>query len=238
MANKSPIDPDVFEACAAAESRAAELLDELDEILAVTLTLRAEKARIEAEIAKLGDAFRSATSGELPSQTEQRRRIEAETLSTSLASLYVAVDRIHSSLERGEVLSAIKDVIINQIGSEEFAIFECEGPRLTLVASSGAHGGRAPHPAILDEVLSTGAVFIRSRSQNRPQEPKDAPAACIPLKVGNRVVGLIAIHSLFSHKDHFEPLDHELASILSTHAGIALFASALYMRFKKEEGRR
>ena len=60
------------------------------------------------------------------------RTLELEQLSTNLASLYVATHRIHSSLERADVLVAIEEVIVNLIGAEELAIFESDG-------ATGAH---------------------------------------------------------------------------------------------------
>jgi hypothetical protein len=46
--------------------------------------------------------------------------------------------------------------------------------------------------------------------------------------VGDRVTGVIAIYRLLSHKPELESLDHELFTLLSTHAGTALFASRLH----------
>jgi hypothetical protein len=65
-----------------------------------------------------------------------------------LASLYVASYRLHATLDRGEALSIVQDIICNLIGSEEIAIFEADdsGAGLSLVASSGSSPALPPVP--------------------------------------------------------------------------------------------
>src|ERR1051326_6404126 len=47
------------------------------------------------------------------------RYIDVEQQNTNLANLYVATYQLHGTLDRDRVLAAIKEVIINLIGSEE-----------------------------------------------------------------------------------------------------------------------
>jgi GAF domain-containing protein len=161
----------------------------------------------------------------------------SEHLSSILANLYVAMKRIHASLDRSDVLGAIRDVLENQIGAEELAIFERDGDgapfSLSLyVAGSGA---QALYARVLEEVLASHAVYVRSAASG---DPPDAPAACIPLRVGERVTGIIMIYSLVCHKERLDPLDLELCDLLADHAGVALYASALHARSKAEGGGR
>ena len=51
--------------------------------------------------------------------------------------------------------------------------------------------------------------------------------ACIPLHIGCRSVGAIAILRLREQKNDFTPIDVELFSIFATHAAMALRVSAL-----------
>jgi hypothetical protein len=61
-----------------------------------------------------------------------------------LTNLYVATSRLHESLDRGEVLRAIQEIIINLLGSEELAVFEVsqDGKALELVDSFGLEPGK------------------------------------------------------------------------------------------------
>ena len=52
--------------------------------------------------------------------------------------------------------------------------------------------------------------------------------ACIPLKIKDRVVGVIAIYRLLSHKTGLTSLDHKLIELLAGHAATALVSSKLY----------
>lgn len=54
------------------------------------------------------------------------RFVDIETQNTNLANLYVAGYQLHGSLDRGQVLASIKEIVINLIGSEDFAIYERE----------------------------------------------------------------------------------------------------------------
>src|SRR6476646_9594599 len=65
------------------------------------------------------------------------RYVDVEQQNTNLANLYVATYQLHGTLDRDRVLGAIKEVIINLIGSEELAIWEVTGENLTLLDSFG-----------------------------------------------------------------------------------------------------
>ena len=60
------------------------------------------------------------------------------------------------------------------------------------------------------------------------------PIACVPLKIGTRVIGVIAIYRLLQQKERFQPLDFELFTLLAGHAATALFGSKLYQRSEQK----
>ena len=51
---------------------------------------------------------------------------------------------------------------------------------------------------------------------------------CIPLKVKERVVGVISIYRLLGHKQGLTPIDYKLLELLAGHAATALVSSKLY----------
>jgi hypothetical protein len=230
---------------AATEESVRDLLSEFDELLSLTLTLKAEKDQLEEQITVLREDrdLRIKANAELGAGLIREavreldlsdRCLELEELNSDLANLYVAIHRIHSSLDREQVLTAIQEVIVNQIGSEEFAILERDddGARLWVAVSVGIEDARMSHARVVLDVLASGAVYIRGASGG---EPSDVPAVCIPLRVGDRVTGVIVIRSLLCHKERVEPPDYELCNLLATHGGIALFSSRLYARARAEE---
>ena len=76
-------------------------------------------------------------------------------------------------------------------------------------------------------VFSTGQTWIAAA------DLMDGDAvACIPLKLDGRITGLIVIHRLLGHKIALDALDHELFSLLGTHAATALYCTALHQRLQ------
>ena len=56
----------------------------------------------------------------------------------------------------------------------------------------------------------------------------DGPMVCIPLKIRDHVIGVIAIYKLLQANNRFFELDQELFVLLAGHAATAIFASRLY----------
>jgi GAF domain-containing protein len=161
------------------------------------------------------------------------RFVEVEQQNTDLANLYVASYQLHGTLDRHRVLSAIQEIVVNLIGSEELAIFEVEddGGTLTLAASLGIdteiwHSVPMDR-GIIGHVATTGERFVDGVSTNVPLVREVAMTACVPLKLDHRVIGVIAIFGLLPQKQELAPVDHELFDLLASHAATALFCTRI-----------
>ncbi len=149
--------------------------------------------------------------------------------STHLANLYVALERLHWSLEHGDVLTAIEEILTGMIGSEEFAILEREadGTGLRLVRGHGASAQRLGAVTLGDGVIgriaAAGTPYLGGQA-----ERVDAAelVACVPLCVRGEVTGAIVIFELLSHKAGLTSSDGELLQVLSTHAANALYLTS------------
>ena len=167
---------------------------------------------------------------EIRSETDRRfsEYAKLETVNANLANLYVASYQLHSTLDRETVLAAIQEIVVNLIGSEEFAVFEREPDgRYRLAASVGLSDGS---PLVSHErvahATSSGETWVSAHHGDL--------TACIPLKIDGGVTGFIVICRLLAHKSGLEPLDLELFDLLGTHAAMALYASSLQQRFTAE----
>src|SRR5436305_15297784 len=60
------------------------------------------------------------------SRNYSARYVEVEQQNTNLANLYVASYQLHGTLQRDRVLGALKEIVINLIGSEELVIWEVD----------------------------------------------------------------------------------------------------------------
>lgn len=149
---------------------------------------------------------------------------------SDLANLYIAVSRITGTLERDKVVSAIEEVIINIVGSEELAIFELDGETLRLVASHGV-----PDDELRKVPLGDGSIIGRVAAGGDPyiqlaEAPSESCAglpvnACIPMTVDGRITGVIAVFRLLQQKARLTESDVELLNVLGTHGGTALSAA-------------
>jgi GAF domain-containing protein len=157
------------------------------------------------------------------------RFLDIETQNTNLANLYVAGYQLHGSLDRDHVMGAIREIIINLIGSEDFGIFERSGDVLNLIGwfeePSSAWSEVRVGSGIIGEVASTGESYFPAANRT----PNVGIAACVPLKVDDCVTGVIALFRLLPQKQNaLQPVDEELLNLLASQAGIALHCTRLH----------
>jgi hypothetical protein len=217
------------------------------------------KRHFENQIAMLQEEMRlqkgdeSKLQEQLAAIEEKNRRFleqynEVERQNSNLANLYVASYRLHGTLDNEQVLSVIQEIIINQIGSEEFGIFELnsEGGPLTLTAWLGIDPERYRTIRLgegrIGRVALEGEMFVHDACEaDNPDAGLESGAdesliACIPLKMDGRVTGAIAIFSLLPQKPALEELDRELFELLATHAATALYCTRLRNAAAAEQG--
>ena len=163
---------------------------------------------------------------EIRGESERRfaEYVKLETVNTNLANLYVASYQLHSTLRRENVNAAIAEIIVNLIGSEEFAVFEREeGGACRQIVAMGIEPDEpiATHERVA-QATASGETWVSAQHGDL--------TACIPLKIDASVTGFIVIRRLLAHKAGLEPLDLELFDLLGTHAAMALYASSLQER--------
>lgn len=201
-----------------------------------------EKAQLQARVDALAGeleglrADRSQVAGQL-ARIEHESRGIAEQYETamrqnsSLANLYVSSYMLHSSLDRAEVLSGISQIIINIVGSEDYAVLERDGEALRVSASSGATTAKVEAARLSDSVAGL-AREARVRVFDPAMEA--GLTALIPLAIGEYVTGAIVIFSLLSHKPALTEADGEIFEMLSAHAATALYCASLHERHGSE----
>lgn len=156
------------------------------------------------------------------------RLLGAEQQVGQLANLLVALNSLHGAANPAGVFLAVREVVANLVGSEEFALFEVgPGNRTQLLDASGVVSDTLGDPGtgIVGAVASTGKPFIR-RAGGAGVPGSDASiTACLPLRVRGSVVGVLAIFRLLPHKAALEDGDLALFDLLSTHVASALLLS-------------
>lgn len=193
---------------------------------------------LESEKAEILDRIRKV---EEENMDFANRYVGIENENNMLANLYIASYQLHSTLDFKEVLQIITEIVINLIGAEEFGILLLDEKNNSLqgVASEGLEVADLPMVAlgdgIIGEMAKTGENYFVEDLGNY-QKDLYKPMVCIPLKIKERVIGVIAIYQLLEQKSNFEDVDYELFTLLAGHAATAIFSSKLYSESERKLG--
>jgi hypothetical protein len=153
------------------------------------------------------------------------RYLAAEQQVSDLANLYVAVNSLHGATEPQRV---------NLVGSEEFALFESDERHghIRLVAASGVAAFRFEAveigSGIIGTVAETGRPYVCRQGGSGQSGSDESITACLPLRIGTSVTGVLAIFHLLPHKGVLEDPDLDLFELLSAHVAPALQFARLY----------
>jgi GAF domain-containing protein len=80
---------------------------------------------------------------------------------------------------------------------------------------------------LIGRAAQTGEIYLASSPAGARGPAAEARlTACIPFKLGGRVVGALALFQLLPQKAGFEEIDREMFNLLATHAAMALHCSA------------
>ena len=203
------------------------LLSENENLRVAAAQLESELSRVRQELTQRQDVERelAETMDRIRAEGQQylAQYAEVEMHNANLANLYVTSYQLHGTLKRDAILTALQEIIVNLIGSEEFAICETSGGELHVAASVGIDPAQVSWktPRVRD-AAELRALYIGGEDR----DPGD-PLVCLPLQVDEHLVGVIVIFKLLSHKRGLEPLDHELFDLLATHASAALYCCTL-----------
>lgn len=171
---------------------------------------------------------------EAENQEFAKQIVSSDDVNNNLTNLYIASSRLHSVLDRAEVIKIIKEVVINFVGAEQFAllIWDKNQQRLVFQAGEGFDSATfptvAPGEGLLGEVFEAGEIFLHAGHVGKGSDDPLQPLAAIPVVIHDEVIGVLAIHRLFIQKDKFEPVDRQLFSMMAEHAATALFSANLY----------
>jgi hypothetical protein len=226
-----------------------ELVHEREGILQRIADLEKDNARLRAHIASddaIRDLLRKIEGLEqekrdilrVSTEAEERRRrqadavVEVESELESVANLYVGSYQLHSSLSPRGVLRHVKELLSQLVGAAAHAIFLVDdaGELLVPTTSEGL-----PAADLVSIPVGEGAIG-RSFADNQPSVTEGdsrlgtiaAPSACFPIRVEERVRGVIAVIRTLEQKDAFVRLDLELFKLLGAQAMPALLAARLY----------
>jgi len=130
-----------------------------------------------------------------------QRQAAAEQRLGQLAQLHAALQQLHEAEDQDTVLTVIKEIVANLVGSECMAIYATRTDgSLEMLDGIG----------IGDEGTDTSTAIMT-----------------VPLRRNDRVVGMIAIFKLLPQKPQLDAADRELFALLSKHAPLAMHYAGL-----------
>jgi signal transduction protein with GAF and PtsI domain len=193
--------------------------------------LREQLEKLQEETSRLQNDLKRL---EKENQDFANLYVQVQEQNEVLTNIYVASYRLHATLDPGDVMKIIQDILIELVGAEEFGIFllDKEQTRLELVAGEGIRE-RLPATSlpsgegVVGEVATSGEAFYFEPKSESEQEV-GLPRAAIPMRMDGESVGVMVIYKLLSHKAGFSDLDHQLLELLAAHAATALVSARLH----------
>lgn len=201
--------------------------------------LQVENDRLSAET----DAFRQQVR-ELEGENLDfaNQIVRTEEINNNLTNLYIASSRLHSVLDRDQVAEIIKEITINFVGAEKFALLLYTGgsEKIDFMMGEGFAEDEYPktiavdHNEIFTQVVREQESFFVEDSVVQGSDDPYRPLAAIPLVIHGDVIGILTIYRLLVQKEKFEAIDFHLFSMMAEHAATALFSSGLYEKSERK----
>ncbi len=148
---------------------------------------------------------------------------------------------MRAAVDYGDVINAIGEIVLNLLGSEEYALFIADdaSSALTLVHSHGIDD--AVYHTILMGAGPIGRAALRDEVSIAGSPPEvwrveeSDLTACIPLRVNGTVTGVIAIFSLLPQTLGVDAIDRDLLTLLGSLAALALHEARVPERMGKSD---
>jgi hypothetical protein len=150
---------------------------------------------------------------------------DAEEAKAHLARLAVAGAQLHDSCDEEDCLHNLQDVLLNLIGTEQIGVWNlsADGRSLELRASQGIKTDPWKNIAVgegpLGQAVTTKEIVVPGESA------AGEPTVCIPLLLGERVLGVVAVFRLLPHRSGLGPQDDDVFRLVRRQAAFALYCS-------------
>ena len=235
-----------------------ELLKENERLRAASRKLETENAQLRTQLRSddaIREALKKIEELEREKETLLSQFSQAEAVTNrftaryseieeelaNLANLYVASYQLHSAIRLPTVVRHLRELLAQLVGARSHAIYVTDEKKRMLVpvSADGVELDRLPRvqlveaaeppkggAAVLERVFLTGVPHVEEGDV--AHSGLDAPAACLPMRIEERTVGVIVVYELLPQKERFVAVDFELFKMLAAHAATALAGAMLY----------
>ena len=175
--------------------------------------------------------------------THRHEQVEEEL--ANFANLHVASYHLHSTLRLPMVVRHLRELLQQLVGARTFAIYIADEAKseLVVIAGEGLDAAQlAPIPFGAAETREDASGYVERSFLTGIAQVEEGPinydlqrpAACLPMRIDDRALGVIVIYALLPQKTGFVAVDFELFKMLGLHAASALIGAQL---FASTEGR-
>ena len=176
-----------------------------------------------------------ASSGRTRDFNDRYHDIERE--NNNLANLYVASFQLHSTLDLREVTQIILEILLNFVGAKTFAIQLVDEEQQLLRrwrprASTAPRCRRAASTTGASARCWLRGSRIIDGERLRARADLERPLIIVPLKIRDKVVGVVVIWDLLSQKTALADVDYELFNLSAAHAASSLQGAWLAAELK------
>jgi hypothetical protein len=226
-----------------------ELLGENKRLLERVAELEAENGKLRAHLAsdaairdllskieeleqEKQELISQSSGKEAPGDNYTHRFEEVEDELSNLANLYVATTQLYSAHTVRGLLRTLKELLGQFLGGAAFAVYLASDDRKELLAIASEGVNRAEIARLsttaqrVGETFSKGELFF-DREADTSKGTLERPAAVIPLKLDDIIIGVIVIFATLTQKTEFGRVDSELFKLLGDHAAPALISARL-----------
>jgi GAF domain-containing protein len=196
--------------------------------------LRSQVAALRLEQQRLTQAL-EALRREQQQREQQSALVERQM--SHLVRVRVASHRLHETLDGQELLAILQDLVVNLVGSEMLGIYEVDvrARALVLQSSLGIDAERwrrlpLERDCPIARTARTGQPFVPGRRREPGATGSEEPFACMPLRLGSHVLGVLVLFDLLPHKEELESTDRELLDVLASEAARGLFCARALAR--------
>jgi CheY-like chemotaxis protein len=202
--------------------------------------LQAQSQRLDAEGDRLRQRVRELEEENLDFANQI---VRTEEINNNLTNLYIASSRLHSVLDLAQVTEIIKEITINFVGAEKFALLMRPRNNDKLLEYTMGEGfGDEEFPQtfpiteheIFRHVVEEQENYFIEGTVDAGSDDPFKPLAAIPLVIHGDVIGVVVIYRLLVQKERFEAIDFHLFSMMAEHAATALFSSSLYEQSERK----
>jgi K+-sensing histidine kinase KdpD len=152
----------------------------------------------------------------------RRQLTHVQRATSTVAGLHVAMQRLHGTLRRDEVLDATRDVLANLLGCESAAVWEKGTDGEPRRLAGWGEGDPQHEEAAARRVLAEGRTCVS------PDPWHEGFHAGVALRLEGQVRGALVIVRLLPQKPTITSRDHELLELVAGHVALALYVTALH----------